>query len=112
MDGDKALFSFADPTKHSIVGPDKKLPGAFNYDPSARGSNAWVDDCDMDSAGGKFLVRGEQIECGSSNIMGRNFVSYVNDMRVRVAGEYGALHRANEIILRAKISQEGDERHD
>src|SRR5258706_14741758 len=104
MDGDKALFSFADPTEHSIVGPDKKLPGAFNYDPSARGSNAWVDDCDMDSAGGKFPVRGEQIESGCSNILGRDFVSYGNDMRVRVAGEYGALHPAHQVIPVAKIS--------
>src|SRR5258707_2561822 len=106
MDGDKALFSFADPTKHSIVGPDKKLPGAFNYGPSARGSNAWIDDCDMDSAGGKFLVRGEKVECGSSNILGRDFVRYVNDMRGRRTGEYGGRHRANDIILRTQISPE------
>src|SRR6266446_4049065 len=112
MDSDKALFTLADPTEHAIVGSDKKLPGAFNYDPSARGSNAWVDDCHMNSTGGKFPVYGEKIKRGSSNILGRNFVGYVYDASIGVDREYGALHRADEIILRAKISQESNDSHD
>src|SRR5258708_34821381 len=104
-------FSFADPTKQSVVRSDKELAGAFDDDSSARGSYAWIDNADMDSAGRKVLICGQQIEGGALDILRRNFVSDINDAGVGIDGEYRALHRAHEIILRAKVSQERDDWH-
>src|SRR6266849_6949406 len=111
MDGAKGPFSFADPTKQSVVRSDKELAGAFDDDSSARGSHAWIDNADMDSAGRKVLICGQQIEGGGADILGRNFVGDINDAGVGIDGEDHALHRAHEIILRAKVSQERDDWH-
>src|SRR6266850_4748467 len=102
-------FSFADPTKQSVVGSDKELAGAFDDDSSARGSHAGIDNADMNSTGRKVLICGQQIEGGRPDILRRNFVGDINDAGVGIDGEYRPLHRAHEIILRAKISQESDQ---
>src|SRR6267154_1047912 len=112
MEGEKTLFSFTDPTKHTVVRPNKKLSRAFNDCPSALGSHARVNNCNMNSSGGKVFIDCEQIERGGPNVLRRNFVADIDYRCVRADREYGALHRANEIILRAKISQESNDRHD
>src|SRR5713101_392301 len=111
MDRAKDPFSFADPTKQSVVRSDKELAGAFDDDSSAPGSYAWIDNANMNSAGRKVLICGQQIEGGGADILRRNFVGDINDASVGIDGEYRALHRAQEIILRAKVSQESDDRH-
>src|SRR5258708_6981679 len=112
MERTKDLFSFADPTKQSVVRSDKELAGAFDDDSSARGSYAWIDNADMNSAGRKVLICGQQIEGGGADILRRNFVGDINDAGVGIDGEYRALHRGHEIIQRAKISQESDQCHE
>src|SRR6266852_3801472 len=111
MDRAKGPFSFADPTKQSVVRSDKELAGTFDDDSSARGSHARIDNPDMNSAGGKVLICNQQIEGGRPDILRRNFVGDVNYADVGIDGEYRALHRAHEIILQAKVSQESDQRH-
>src|SRR6266550_1197944 len=100
MDGERVLFTFTDPTKHSVIGSDKKLPGRLHNDGSAPGSHAWIHNRDMNRAARKVFVYGEQIECGSSNIQRWNFVCDINDACVGVEREYYPLHRTNEVILR------------
>ncbi len=110
MDCPKVPFSFPNPTKHSVVRSDKKLPGAFQYDASAQRPHSRIDNHDMNSARGKFLINGKQIESGGLDILWRNFVGDINDDGGGIDGEYRALHRANEIILRAEVSQESNDR--
>src|SRR5258708_7772080 len=112
MKRESALFTFIDPIKHAVVGSDKELSGALNNDGPARGSYGWIHNRDMNRAGGKVFVYGEQVERGSSNILRWNFVCDINDACLGVDREYHPLHRTNEVILRAKISQESDDWHD
>ena len=108
MDRAKVIFSLADPTKQSVVGPDKKLPRAIDYDSSACGSYAGVDNRYVDSARGEIVVYSQQIESGRPDILGWNLVGDIHDARVGVSRKDRAFHRADKIILRAKISQESD----
>lgn len=109
MDCQRVLFPLTDPAKDSVVGSDEKLPGAFQDDAPARGAHSRVDNHYMNRAGGKLFVDGEQIESGGPDILWRNFVCDINDAGTGIDGEDCALHRANEIILRAKVSQESDD---
>src|SRR3982074_539496 len=98
MNGEKSLFSLADPTKYTVVRSDKKLSGAFDDYRSTRGAHAWVNNCQMNSSGGKVFIDREQIERGSPNVLCRNFVGDINEARAGVDREYRALHRAHEVI--------------
>src|SRR5260370_11355687 len=67
---------------------------------------------DGNCGGRKSGVTCEQIERTGGDIVGRNVVRDIDNLRGGIDGEDRALHRADEIILRAKISQESDNRHE
>ena len=57
----------------------------------------------MNRAGREIFVAGEQIESRSVNVLRRNLVRNVDDLRVRIDGEDHTLHRPGEIILGAEV---------
>src|SRR6267142_2593519 len=76
------------------------------------GTYTRIDNRDVNCAGRKSRVTCEQIERTGVDILGWNVVREVDNLRGGIEGKDRALHRADEIILRAKISQESDDRHD
>jgi hypothetical protein len=105
------VLSLTDPTKNPVIRTNEKLAGAFDDDAAARGSDAGIDHRDMNGTGRKAFVDGEEIEGRSLNVVRWSFVCNINDDDARTQGEDRSLHRANEIVLRAKVSQESDDWH-
>src|SRR5260370_8927546 len=64
----------------------------------------------MNGAGRKFFVTGKESKRRSVDILRRNLVSYIDDLRVRIARKHDALHRSNKAILRPKVGQQRDRR--
>src|SRR5438128_344063 len=110
MEGAKLFFSFTNPTENTVVRSNKNLLRAFDQDRPPNRAHSRVDHRRVNRAWRKILITGKQIESGGPDIMRWNFVSYINDARGRINGQNRAFHGANEIILRAKVGKESDDR--
>ena len=44
-------------------------------------TDTWIDDAEMNRAGRKLFVNGDEVECSGVNILRRNVVRDVNDLR-------------------------------
>ena len=103
-------FALAYPTKQAVVWSYKELIGAFDQYGPAIGANSRIDDRDMNRAAGKVFINSEQIERAGMNILRWNIVSEVDNLSRGIRGKNHSLHRAHEIVLRAKVGQESDDR--
>ena len=98
-----SLLSLAHPTENAIVGTNEKLIGATDQDRAARRTYAGIDYGNMNRARGKRLIRSQEIKRGRANILGRNFVTDIDDTGAGVNGKDYAFHCAHKIILRAEV---------
>jgi len=103
-------FPPANPTEDSVVRPDKKLSGNFNQKRPPLRTDSGIDHRNMNRAGRKISVTGEQIEGRGVDILWWNFVGEVDDARVGIEGENHALHRAGKIILVTEVGKESNNR--
>ena len=96
-------FALADPTEQPVIGADKELLGAFDYERTAVRTDTGIDDRHMNRTRGKVPVTRQQIERGRFDILRRKVMSDVDDLRVRVLRKDDSLHRPDKIILGAEI---------
>ena len=110
MDRPKVFFAFTNPTEDAVVWPDKKLLRAVDEDRPSIRTYSGVDYRHVNRVRRETLVTGKQIKSPGPDVLGWNLVSNINDGGSGIDGENRALHRADEIILRAEVSQESNDR--
>src|ERR1043165_5766270 len=103
-------FPLSNPTEQPIIRPDKKLIGTLDQDRPALRANAWIDYAHVNCSSWKISVNGKKVKSARVDVVRRDVVRGVDNLRARVDREDHTLHRTDEIILYAEIGEESDDR--
>src|SRR6266545_356114 len=89
--------------QNAVIRTDKVIAIPLDQQRPARAAHAGVDNSDMNRSTRKISNGMTQGQCTGKDTLRRNFVSYVNDMGLRIDAGNNALHDANEGVVIAEV---------
>jgi len=103
------LFVSEDDGEHSVVRRDKELSSHLGQYWTARGTDARIDDHDMDGSFGEIAVGLRDAECPIGNLEGLHVVRDVHDLGERMNAQDHALHGAGEMVGCSEVGGKSDD---